>query len=385
MIGACIMDRDGCDYFYRMLESIQWVDDIVVVNTDPAEDPPSGDVVLAWEYGARVFHHPWEYNFSTHRNQAFEHSREDWLFVIDSDETANWVKGDTLADLEAYLGKVPPECNTVMVPLRDFKGGQQSMESNTPRLFRRSAGQKYERRVHNDPKIAGLIALYDGLEIHHFGYARSKNIRLGKLKRTEALLLAQAEEEPEIIDSAFYLCQLYGQLNDTKSAIKWGERYIEQAHGEKLVNRTIYFSLAHLQRLQGNLGRALELVLMGLELEPNNCDLCSCLCDIAFENGDHRLMLEGAMKYVDGYEMLLENPELRTNKFLFTAHDDMMTLMLHRVTLLGLEFGLTALGRLKQRLPGPQGMLPELEENLTRFGLLDRLYPDGKRLHVVEG
>ncbi|CAG1020908.1 partial heptose III glucuronosyltransferase, partial [Methylococcales bacterium] len=58
------------------------VDEIVIVDTGSNDDT----IAIAEEYGAKVFHFPWQNDFSMARNFALEKSTGDWILYLDADE-----------------------------------------------------------------------------------------------------------------------------------------------------------------------------------------------------------------------------------------------------------------------------------------------------------
>ena len=82
-LSACMIVRDEENNLHRCLTSIKdVVDEIVVVDTG-SEDRT---VEIAKSFGAKVFHHPWEGDFSKHRNQSISYAKGKWIFIIDADE-----------------------------------------------------------------------------------------------------------------------------------------------------------------------------------------------------------------------------------------------------------------------------------------------------------
>ncbi|HVP07398.1 MAG TPA: glycosyltransferase, partial [Candidatus Acidoferrum sp.] len=82
-VSACMIVRNEEELLGRCLESIRdWVDEIVVVDTGSTDRTEE----IAKSYGARVFHQPWEGDFSKHRNYSLERAICDWTLVIDADE-----------------------------------------------------------------------------------------------------------------------------------------------------------------------------------------------------------------------------------------------------------------------------------------------------------
>ncbi len=82
-ISLCMIVRDEEAVLGRCLASVQGlVDEMIVVDTGSTD----GTVHIARGFGAGVYTHPWEDDFSTHRNQAVEYARGDWILIMDADE-----------------------------------------------------------------------------------------------------------------------------------------------------------------------------------------------------------------------------------------------------------------------------------------------------------
>ena len=92
-ISACMIVKNEEKLLPTCLKSIKdYVDEIVIVDTGSTDQTVS----IAESFGARVYHHPWENNFSKHRNQSFSYAKGDWIFYIDADEELLPGSGDAL-------------------------------------------------------------------------------------------------------------------------------------------------------------------------------------------------------------------------------------------------------------------------------------------------
>lgn len=83
-LSACVITLNEEDNIARCLKSIQWADDILVVDSG-SEDRT---IEIAEKHGARVLHHDWP----GHRQQkqyATDHAEYDWIFSLDADEEAS--------------------------------------------------------------------------------------------------------------------------------------------------------------------------------------------------------------------------------------------------------------------------------------------------------
>ena len=65
----------------RVLESVRWADEIVVVDSGSSDRTCD----IAREYGARVVHEPWR-GYTGQKNYALELCTKDWVLSLDADE-----------------------------------------------------------------------------------------------------------------------------------------------------------------------------------------------------------------------------------------------------------------------------------------------------------
>ena len=70
-------------FLSQSLNSIKdHVDELIIVDTGSTDRT----VEIAEGFGAKVYHHPWENDFSKHRNQSISYASGDWILIIDADE-----------------------------------------------------------------------------------------------------------------------------------------------------------------------------------------------------------------------------------------------------------------------------------------------------------
>jgi len=83
MLSICMIVRDEEESLPRCLESIKDIaDEIIVVDTGSKDKTKE----IALKYGAKIYDHPWEDNFSLHRNQALSYATKKFVLQIDADE-----------------------------------------------------------------------------------------------------------------------------------------------------------------------------------------------------------------------------------------------------------------------------------------------------------
>jgi glycosyltransferase involved in cell wall biosynthesis len=142
----------------QCLESIKnVVDEIIIVDTGSTDKT----VEIAESYGAKIFHHLWDNDFSKHRNQAIDYATGDWIFILDGDEkVVQW--DDNLptnlknTDIDSVYAKVENIYG---------KGGGEAWH-NSIRLFLNNQRILYQGKVHNQ-LIGSKKSSYSSILIYH--------------------------------------------------------------------------------------------------------------------------------------------------------------------------------------------------------------------------
>jgi tetratricopeptide (TPR) repeat protein len=221
------------------LQSVKdFVDEIILVDTGSSDRT----VEVAKEFGARIFHKPWEGDFSAAKNYSLEQATREWVLFLDADEQL------ALRDAEKLRGLVRTNrCFGYLLYQRtylwdgnyvvslpnpaDYEIGKEYTNcAQVPviRLFRKDPRIFYSGRVHElvEPAFKEYHLPYDdsGLVIHHFG----KVLDLEHLENKKRLYLdlgrQKAAEEPHSSMAQFEIgVQLY-ELHQFEDCIPFFEK-----------------------------------------------------------------------------------------------------------------------------------------------------------------
>lgn len=188
-LSLCMIVKDEEERLPRCLASVkEWVDEVVVVDTGSADRT----VEIALRHGARVFHHPWEGDFSKHQNQSVDHATGEWLLQMDGDEALQEGSGPRIR--EAIRDQEADAFYVTILSL--FNQGASSSWESKIRLFRNRPSIRYENIVHK--QLRGYrCAKAIGATILHYGYDLSFDEQIKKFERTSSLLRRQVAEDPE--------------------------------------------------------------------------------------------------------------------------------------------------------------------------------------------
>jgi hypothetical protein len=364
-ISACIIVRDGGDLFREMLLSITGiVDEIIVVNTDP-DELITDDLMLAQTCGARCFHHPWEGDFSLHRNQAIGHvTGGDWILIIDADETVDGTV--ERATLNRWLSSLPDTTGAAAIRLWDMRQGRSFMLHHQVRLFRKGC-IRYEGSVHNQPRITGQVEFCPIMTMRHYGYDLPEDQMERKYLRQERMLLDAIEAQPGNYQLLFYLSQHYGLSGCADKAIECSRAYIE--HREEMGDRfffTAYTSLASILISLKRYDEAAEIIRAGLADKPG-ADLYYCLSTYAVEQKIVSLIIQAVESYHEAVAALDANQGIDLSTFhFFVAPHHRMT-QKYRLAMAHIVIGKLGLDEIWDRLP--RQISDQVRSNLDALGL----------------
>lgn len=103
-LSACVITLNEEDNIARCLRSVQWADDILVVDSG-SEDRT---IEIAEEHGARVIHNDWP-GHKQQKQYATDHAEHDWIFSLDADEK---VSEELAENVQSLFDEGSPEPQT---------------------------------------------------------------------------------------------------------------------------------------------------------------------------------------------------------------------------------------------------------------------------------
>jgi len=217
-ISLCMIVKDEESFIANCLQSVQEiVDEIIIVDTGSTDKT----VEIAYTYGAKVYHLPWDNNFSDARNFSLEKATGEWILILDADEELNpedkskLKKLTTIKDIDAYyvmvynyLGK--KKATTKLIDARIS-------------LFRNNQKYRYQGVIHEEIEQNiisnnGRIKFSDAI-INHYGYLDEVIIAKNKTNRNSAIILQELKKEKENIFLNYALATEYLQEKKYKKAL----------------------------------------------------------------------------------------------------------------------------------------------------------------------
>jgi len=190
-LSLCMIIKDEEEYLPRCLDSVKaLVDEIIIVDTGSTDRT----VEIAKTYGASIYHHPWEDDYSKHRNQSISYAGGDWILIMDADEV---IAARDLDKIRQILNSIKAagfmftlrnyESNSNLANLtmnpNDYEEGKVYpgfIPSDLIRLFKNDPGIYFAGKVHETVtesfQQTKKIVYNTGIPIHHYGKVRNDRV-----------------------------------------------------------------------------------------------------------------------------------------------------------------------------------------------------------------
>ncbi len=295
LLSACMMVKNEEAMLSGCLESIRdHVDELVIVDTGSTDRT----MEIAQAFGARLFHHPWEHNFSLHRNQSIAYARGRWIFIIDADEVLAPAAVRSLRD-EITLADTKGMDSLVMKVENMMSQGQETVCNDSIRLFLNNGAIRYEGIVHNN--LTGFSQPGGSLNrIIHYGYDKGRGMAEKKFQRTAALLKKQIAENPTSAAAHMYLSSSYASLDLFEESLKEGMIAVDLVESENITNKTYvraYYDVIRALILSKRLDEAKRYCARACERFGDQIDVLAARTMIAFEEKNWASVLDYGTRY----------------------------------------------------------------------------------------
>jgi tetratricopeptide (TPR) repeat protein len=310
-ISLCMIVRDEEAMLPAALESVKGtVDEIVVVDTGSTDRT----VEIARSFGARVYHHPWNNDFSAARNVSIGYATGDWVLILDADERLD---GSSAAEIRGIAAGCAHEAISFSIYNVDLDSDSVSFLPGV-RMFRNGRGYGYTGIVHNQLDLPdGCPVLCAPLKIHHFGYTPSIVEARGKFHRTTALLQKQLEADPDDAFAHFNMAQIMRGRADAKryapDVLEHARRVTELIRPEEREHRHVllmaYHQLATSYLLLGDYARAEGACREALAIKPDFMDALFTLGQTLHVQKHYGGAREALLQYLSAREAYCESEE----------------------------------------------------------------------------
>jgi len=182
-IAAIVITKDEERNITACLESLKWVDEMIVVDADSSDQT----VELAKAYTPKVYVRSWP-GYGPQKNFAMDQASADWVLIVDADEC---VSPELQNEIEDVL-KEDHGVSAYRVPRRNYyygrwiRGAGQYPDSQL-RLMRRGRGRYNDLPIHEHLQVEGLIGDLQGhLDHHSYPTVLSHELKVGRYSTLSA-------------------------------------------------------------------------------------------------------------------------------------------------------------------------------------------------------
>jgi tetratricopeptide (TPR) repeat protein len=306
VLSACLMVKDEESMLPRCLASIKnHVDEIIVVDTGSTD----ATVEIAKSYGARIYHHPWENDFSKHRNQSISYARGLWIFIIDADEECIVSPQRTMKS-EIALADERGMDSLVMRVKNAMSEGKETVCGDSLRLFRNNGMIRYEGIVHNN--LSGFTNAGASLtHILHYGYDQGTESTRKKFERTATLLKKQIADNSSNAAAHMYLSSSYESLEMCEESLSEGTIAIDLVESQGLTNKIYvraYYCAIRALIMSKRYDDAEMFCFRATSRFGHSIDILAALTMICFEKKEWDRVIEYGNQYLQKLDQYM-NPE----------------------------------------------------------------------------
>ncbi len=300
VISACLMVKNEESMLPRCLASIKdQVDEIVVIDTGSTD----GTVAIAEGFNAKIYHHPWQEDFSFHRNQSISHAHGRWILIIDADEEYRPSSQRSLRDELALADRQGIEALSLRVE-NSARAGKELLCDDSIRVFRANGQIHYEGIVHNNlvgfknhaASLGGII---------HYGYDQGPEVARKKFERTTTLLRKQIEANPENAIAHLYLSVSFASMGRHEDALREALTTVELVEAQDITNKQYvkpYYFAVRSHILARRYDEADGLCRRALDRFGGHIDIFAAETEIRFEKKDWDGVIETGSRYRDSLE-----------------------------------------------------------------------------------
>lgn len=251
-LSLCMIVKDEAANLPQCLASVKGLaDEIVVIDTGSSDDTPT----IAEKAGAKVNFLIWGDDFAIARNTSLDHATQDWLLVLDADETLTPAGRRLIESIkqDKPLGQVNPADLLLVTMLRREVGANQSPYTRVSRLFRNLPALKFVRPYHEsiDESVEALmaaeahwqIAQFGDIAIDHTGYRADEVVAKDKFKRAQRIMTSHLAKHPQDAYMANKLGALYTQSNEWAKALEILQTALRSANFDPMTEYELYYHL----------------------------------------------------------------------------------------------------------------------------------------------
>lgn len=195
MLSVVIITKNEFDQIRECLESVQWADEIVVLDSGSTD----GTVDICRKYTDKVFETDWP-GFGPQKNRALEKAAGDWVFSIDADER---VSPELRQEIEQAMTST--QYQGYEIPRSSHYCGRRIRHSGwwpdyIVRLFRSDSSRFTDSLVHEHVEVQGPVGRLRNPLIHYsFGNFEEVLDKVNRYSTYNAEMLLQAGKSSSVL------------------------------------------------------------------------------------------------------------------------------------------------------------------------------------------
>lgn len=211
-ISASLIVKNEQDHLKSCLNSIQGIDEIVIVDTGSSDST----INIAKGYTDSVYsgeEYLWRDDFAYSRNQSLDLCTGDWILIIDADEV---LEGGGIEKLRSIISRT----DKTGLYFKTISSSNHSQTHQSIRAFKKGSA-RWVGKAHN--YLAGPTTENVDVSIY-YGYSNAHQL---DPERTLRILKKACEEDPKLARERYYLAREYWYRNDYNTALYHWSEYVK--------------------------------------------------------------------------------------------------------------------------------------------------------------
>ncbi|MED0674309.1 glycosyltransferase [Aneurinibacillus thermoaerophilus] len=292
-VSLCMIVKDEEQHLPACLESVQsLVDEIIIVDTGSTDRT----VAIAKKYGAKVFHKPWEDDFSKARNVSLKKATGDWILQLDADER---LEQEDRRKFQALIQSGTAEGYLFQILNHNFEFTGDVCVFPSVRLWRNRPEYRFVGALHEQITLSIIkrsttdSLLMTPIRIHHYGYSAAVMQKKRKVERNIKIAEAEVKKHP---GHPFHYYNLGTEYLNVK-------RYLEASQQFQLARKhlqdfqeiwvaSLFKNYTSALLAMRNFPEAIHLLDEGIQLFPDFTDLIYLKAVCLFELGEYSQAIE---------------------------------------------------------------------------------------------
>jgi len=328
-LSICMIAKDEEKNLDRCLSSLKPLLDndiaeLVFVDTGSTDNT----INIAKKYTENIYIHPWQGSFSEARNYNISLAKGEYIFIMDADEEI--MKEEINKIIKEFSSDEYKKYNTFSFKLKNFSDVEckkfSIMTQNL--IFRNDGTFYYSGNVHNQPIYKAPVKHLD-VNILHYGYIMTDDIKDKKFNRTATLLKKELERDPKNLYYRYQLSVSYSMHGDNVEALEQVEIYMKEFKAQskhnnlkyKYNNLMLYNNAAIIYINNGKYEKAIEICDEALKIKDDFIDFIYYKSFALHELKEYckaEIYLKDYLKLLDDFS---NHDIINDDKFLFYSLD----------------------------------------------------------------